>query len=356
VSKVSNIIPAISSLRFIAFVVIFIAHLPYSDTGNAYLYSIYQMIKNQPFWISYFLMVSGFLLCIRHFQQFKSGKGFKYFPYLINKALKLYPLHILSFLLVLVIYRGQVFQFDIAIKNLTLIHAFFPKYEVFFSYNPVSWFLSVLIFLYVIFPLILNAVVNLGIDSNKKVVGIMFMTFIVFFAFLYFFQIREEISVWFYYISPFVRIYDFIFGILLGVLYNLRKNDLRKSSEDSLIEIGIIFLFIVQTVFLNKLPSKFTWGWYYSPALALMIYFAAVSKGAVSKILSNKLLVRLGSFTLSFFILHHIIIFYLFDLLPKMNFFVISILALCMVFLAGIVLTLLNNLLLRKLKFSVNNK
>ena len=142
---------SLQALRGLAFAGIFLGHFYYFGWT--------------PVSVSVFFVLSGFLLTIRN----KDGNEKSGFKDTVsgawNRIRKLYPLHLVLMVICipLTIYRAGYFDpMDILIKvvcNVFLIQSLVPNSDIAASLNGVSWYLSTILILYLIFK---------GIRSNRK--------------------------------------------------------------------------------------------------------------------------------------------------------------------------------------------
>jgi len=105
--------------------------------------------------VTFFFMVSGFLLTLKH--PFTRLDGASYWRFVWPHAARLFPLHWLTLALWLVAMAllGLLVIQPLALTlNATLLHSWSLTHAVYFSYNKFSWFLSTLLFGYLCYPLL----------------------------------------------------------------------------------------------------------------------------------------------------------------------------------------------------------
>lgn len=318
---VKNKIDTLQAIRALAFLGIFIAH------------SNITMFSSGGVWgVSVFLILSGFLMFYSYYDTERiDNNGIIYsLKFGINKIEKLYPLHIVTLLLaILDRYPDNGAIFKVA-TNAFLVQSWFPNGKIYFSLNAVSWYLSVSLFLYIMFPFILLKMRKYkGIKTAIVIIAVTFVIQMV----LAFVSYMVQISIthnagfihWFIYIFPLSRLEDFVIGCNLGYIFMNAKKDKEISEKFyTLLELGIIIIIVIQWiayVMLVSVPSKtdpsiYTENWWgltgmWTLSSCTLVYVYALGKGKFSKILVNKFLLSIGNLSASAFLIHQMVYRYL---------------------------------------------
>ncbi len=137
---------SLQALRAIALVGVFLAHAQAKHSWAVLSVSI-------------FFVLSGFLLFIRYENKVFTCSLKNNIEFSINKIKKLYPLHIITMVFGVILRLYNVYLEGLSLKsvaavirdlflNITLLQTWYPKSEVNVSLNGVSWFLSVMMFLF----------------------------------------------------------------------------------------------------------------------------------------------------------------------------------------------------------------
>lgn len=137
-------------------------------------------------------------------------------------------------------------------------------------------------------------------------------------------NLTESVQKGVIYISPFVRLIDFVFGILLGLDFlklrekpdaSLKMNKLGGAISVALV--GVIILLVAESYLLG---SRLTLvAPLYFPLVTILIYLAALPNESVFKWLNNKALIRLGECSFTIFLVHRLVLRYTSRLLPIDN-------------------------------------
>ena len=295
--------------------------------------------------MSIFLMMSGFLMYYSYAQRDLTSNIVDNAKFAIGKIKKLYPLHVETALIQLVF--NIIFYFDIFVGhpewfagysfrvciNLALLQAWFPdRVKYTFFLNGPSWFLSVMLFAYFMFPLILKLIKRLGTIRNNAI------AIVVIFAVAYIATIicgliagfnvdvtenvnQNDVFLWFTMNSPIMRLTDFMIGCIIGFIYSERRKnkdiDAKAHSKGlwTFLEIMAFVYFLVISVILVYLffmLGDFGIAFVFCPPglpclLGLPVLLVCIyERGYLSKLFTWKPLVYLGDISMYTYLIHYI--------------------------------------------------
>lgn len=322
---------SLQSLRFIFALMIFFHHIP-GSTGNG-LFAAGGSCS-----VSFFFILSGFVLAMVYGDKVLSG-DVNYSRFLVKRLSKIYPIHLFCLIVWLIIKSINNMSFFCMdkichlIPNFLLLQSWIPDRGVYFSGNALSWFLSDMLFFYLMFPFVMHAIFAVNGQNNKlgrignKCIGLKYMfnsintPFVVFLILLYgvvLYFVNKDLVHPLLYINPFFRIYDFILGIILYSLYRYISNVCGKKIIaasvffKTLIELFVISLLVVQIVIYKYIPDRLGMASYWWLVMAVMILlislFDTFGGGIITKILKNKYLVILGDFSFCMYMVHGLVI------------------------------------------------
>lgn len=302
-----NVIAPLTSLRFVFALFVFLSHLDYlAGEENTVLAWLYKRVFFEGYiGVSFFFMLSGFVLALNYKRRLANYEiGFRTF--FVARIARIYPMHLVTLLiaipLTLVSLKVNAEWILHLVTNGLLLHSFIPYPDFYFSFNKVSWSICNEMFFYVLFPVIILAIKHFG----KSVLWLVFC-FLIITNLLLPFLLSEEVYRSFIYISPFVRIVDFIIGIVLYEIY-LKLN---TKLNFSLLEVLSVLLFIAFFWLHEYVPQCFRYSMYYWLPIGLILLVFSFQKGIVSRFLSNKKMMYLGEISFSFYLLHLLIMQYL---------------------------------------------
>lgn len=246
--------------------------------------------------------MSGYLSALKYYDS-----GIASHKQLVMKRLKTYyPIHIMTLLCNLVLtFRASwsIKKFITLILNIFLLQSYMPVSEIYFSFNAVSWYLSLTMF----FALITPAALKFIHDTEKHNSVIKSIIFLCMFQFIWCalaVMMPKRIQHWLVYVSPFVRSIDFVLGGLLFVFLRSHKVSNKCFLPSVIAEIVLLIV------------SRKTGGEFFSACawtILNLIIMACIlenenASSFISKIFTNKLAVYIGNISLEFFMLHTLVL------------------------------------------------
>lgn len=299
-------IPQLVVTNFILMLLVVLFHSFDGSPPNSN-YFLYVLLKGVNAIVVYFFVLSGFLLTVNYYN--KQPLNLK--KYLISRVARIYPVYFIALLMWVLPRMNKGYDLPELIKlilNLCLVQSWYPPYNQ--TYNYPTWFLSVLLFFYLIFPYILSYV------TNKKGTQIFLLVLAVW--------IFSAILLFTYYNKPtfvinYNEFYDFtlfhpiimylnafIIGIAGGV-FVVRNKDLNYHN---FIPIIMIVFSLIIIWFIFSLDTRITGGRLFypngllSPLFLMLIIGLSLDKTILSQFLSNKLFIALGNISYSMYIFH----------------------------------------------------
>lgn len=219
---------------------------------------------------------------------------------------KFYPLHIITLIASLPFSIRLLMDLDIKTwlalgTNILLIQSWIPDNAIYFSFNFVSWYLSITIFFIVISPLILKMFKKL-----KKFV-IVLIPAIIMTQFLICYIFNDSIIAhWIIYICPVVRSLDFILG---ACVYYIKK---MKIFSENLTKWILLFV-IIDMIFIGYCSLSRNSEWFsvfvWTIPVAVLLYVVAsldCKEEIISILFRNKMITCLGKISFNFFLIHQL--------------------------------------------------
>lgn len=307
-------IPSLTALRFFAAAVIVLHH----SVGHFGIGTEIQKTINTGQPVCFFFLLSGFILaCVYP----SLDRGRDILKFMVSRLARIWPLHVLTFLVVVLFAPGGRTTISVAASNLLMVHGWIPVKEYFFSVNWLSWAVSAEWALYLFFPVLLY---RLNRTWHVKLI----LSFLLALLLVVLCRVYDlpplggegkPAALGLVYISPLARLFEFTLGMSLGLLYLRRRRTAPGNTRrGTLLETGVC-LFAVAAI-LGTYPILKTlypllgygaakWvessGWpciFYAPLILVM----AFERGRISHWLGNGILVKLGELSFSIYLLHQI--------------------------------------------------
>lgn len=258
--------------------------------------------------VSYFYVLSGFVMILAYGNKpFINTK-----EYYINRLARIYPLHIFSLILVIIVsillainyleyYNFP--QLRLILEQIFLIQAWIPQDAL--SLNVVSWSISVEMFFYLCFPFIYNYFIQKY--SIKKVAWWVLSFWVISQIFVngYFFSSYYKegtngysLEHMFLYFNPFLHLNQFCIGLLFGK-YCITHYHKHKGNYDWM----IIFLFILNCIIIYFLKNIFLHNGLMAIPFALLIYLISINENKITQLFRKKALVHLGEISFAMYLL-----------------------------------------------------
>lgn len=256
--------------------------------------------------VSIFIMLSGYLL----FHQYEDSE-LDLKRVLKKRLKKFYPLHIITLIIALPFSIPLLIDLDIKTwlalgANVLLVQSWIPDNAIYFSFNFVSWYLSITIFFIVISPLVLK------MFKKLKNLVILLIPVIIMTQFLICYIFNDSIIAhWIIYICPIVRSLDFILGA--SVSYIKKVQLFSKNITRWILLFATIDMIFVGYCSLNRNSEWFSVFLWTIP-VAVLLYGAAsfdCKEKIISVIFNNKMIVYLGKISFNFFLIHQLCIRYI---------------------------------------------
>lgn len=235
---------------------------------------------------------------------------FSYREYIIRRGIKFYPLHWLCLLVAfpLSLLSFNLNQIPVLFSNAALLQTWIPIQKVYFSFNWVSWYLADTMFFAAMFPLVFKLIVN---SSNKGRVAVALLFAIIYAGVAFLLPVEKYHAI--LYISPYMRLTDFVFGIYLALLFFKYREQPAKWWNGIVIgQLVIVALIVSLVVESCILPKNFRLVapvyWLLVALLILMSSLIRQTEGTL--FFENKYMQRLGELSFIIFLIHQIILRY----------------------------------------------
>ncbi len=299
-SKRPSSINELTALRGIFMLTIFLHHF-YLYDGAGYMA------------VTFFFVLSGFSLTIGYYHKIIED-SFSVSSFYKRRFSRLYPIHWLCFVFVLPLVESiyNIRTLPILILNFSLLHSIIPIKAIYFSCNFVSWYLSDIVLMAALFPFIFRWIRKSLVYVNIAMLGILVVAYLII--------VRSLPTEWHHallYINPITRLIDFVIGICVGLLFLHwedkkiveNNNGKRKIYITFVAFVSFLIIFVISLTVSIDNPYSIAL-FYWLPVAILIFSVSVVSKLGGAFLLKNGYMIYLGNISLSFFMIHQIIIRY----------------------------------------------
>jgi len=288
--------------------------------------------------VSFFFVLSGFILVyVYPSLDTWQARG----RFWLARFARVWPAHFAAFALLWLILRNPsqfptgYASFGLALLNLSLVHAWIPLRDVFFSFNSVSWTVSTEVGFYLLFPLLIW-------KWKKTWWFILPLTLIIAVAAAVFSKyaqlpIDDPTKPWavsatgIVYVNPLSRLFEFAVGMTAALLFQRTAHKIRLPIlVGTLLELAALaFAFasmyyainIIATIY-RLLPSAVDASYWLVEgptgclSFATLIYIMGLQSGYISRLLSIPLGIVLGEISYSVYLIHPILLTFYVRQLP----------------------------------------
>lgn len=299
-------INSLTSLRFFAALGVFLHHFHFFDkTINRGLQQAYTIFFEGFVGVTFFYILSGFIISYSYQLQ-ADKRPYSSKEFLYNRFARLYPVHILTLLIALLVYFGlsnfPAINVEQLLANILLIQSAIPDQAFFFSFNGVAWSISVELFFYLAFAFCF-------VKLTTRTLVFIGVVFFVVISYLIQGPLAEHpLRGWIFYINPAFRVIDFVVGILLYRIYASGKFNINNRWASALEFLALLGLAVFAYIGISQVDIVWRYDIFYIFPMAIVVYVFAHGLGVLSKLISNGLIVLLGEASFSLYMIHQIII------------------------------------------------
>ncbi|MCC2956055.1 acyltransferase [Massilia sp. IC2-477] len=296
-------LPALTSLRFVAAIMVVLSHLTFLEkSGNGTVSWIQSNIFKEGYiGVTFFFVLSGFILAHSYDCRFKA-KAITKWQFLRARIARIVPLHVLTFVvgicIILQVSDSIWISHFIAVStaNLTLIHSFVPDLQWYFSVNSPSWSISVEMFFYILFPLLITLRTRYLLIFGIGIAALKFGLLIWPQTSTHFIQ----------YVFPPLRLADFVLGIVAYRLSQCYQAYLKARVRE--LQTGSV-IFLVLTIISSYMFSQAVrYDLYYVIPMCLIVVAFSLQVSSPWKWLENKRFLLLGEASFALYMVHYLVI------------------------------------------------
>ena len=298
----------LTSLRFVAALLVFSWHcVPTRRVSATFSFGYIG--------VAFFFLLSGFILTYRYHDTFRAGLRLDAIrAFYAARFARVYPLHLATMPIVIAVlialgtdalWSGvdpQTRLRAVAAQAL-LVQSWSASVPIEFGVNGPAWSISVEAFFYLLFPFLAFGLLR-ALRSSPPHVVLVGASSLWLAASIVLWPQHAAVDDWRWYVFPPSRLVDFVVGMLLGIAF--LGSDARKSRPLHATSIEALAITAVcAAVMLSPfVPLSMRFSLWVMPAWCAVILAFAGRRGAISRMLSHPLLVRLGEISFAFYLCH----------------------------------------------------
>ncbi|MBL8078886.1 MAG: acyltransferase family protein [Anaerolineales bacterium] len=291
--------------RFWALLLVLIYH----GAGGIYLgyinkFPLSPILGSAPTGVSYLYVLSGFVMALVYY---RPGEKFELVKYWMARVVRIYPLYIISFILVCYYYLEALphIKPQKILANIFVLQAWFPQYSQ--SFNYASWSMTVEFFFYAVFPFFVLWAYR---QPVKRILWVSVIFWIItqtvnFILWIGYFPQKELTIVY----NPIFHLSSFFLGVAGGAWFiqeaQHQKIDQKVNFSILIFSLGLVAGYTILSSVFPQMPHNLQpMSGLLAPFFVLFISTLALDTTRLSKILSHRWLVTLGETSFALYILH----------------------------------------------------
>ena len=295
-----NYITQLTILRFLAAILVVIFHFG-KETWPFNLNSISSIINQGSIAVSFFFFLSGVVLALNYM----SKTEFSNREFFIKRFARLYPVYLIAFIVTLIL--GMIFNDAFpkgrsVLLQLFTLHAWSPGTCLEINYP--SWSISVEVFFYILFPLILLLEKRIGnVKTTIFIISFWFLSAIQHYLFSELLYVPKNAKIGqFILYFPLWHLNTFLIGILCAKYIRIRKRVKSKNflQPRILFTLGIITFFAI--IGTDNIIKPYTHNGLMAPVFFLIVAGLATDKSLITKFIGNKTFILLGNASYSIYL------------------------------------------------------
>lgn len=225
--------------------------------------------------------------------------------FLTNRCVKIFPIQWFTVILY-ILFGINILSWWAVPFHLTLTQSAIPLWEINFTMNTPSWFLSSLFFCYLCTPFLLRYA-----TLHKRTFVVLQVCAIACFVVLIYILSGKFGTRWLSYINPSARLLDYSVGMTLGLFWSRLEKAIYNCGERIYTLLEVVFLSLAIMFMIDS--ALFEYNKYaalrYPIVIGLVAVFS-VGKGYVSQFLKNRWLEWLGEISMSIYMTHGVVLFF----------------------------------------------
>ncbi|MDB5073767.1 MAG: acyltransferase 3 [Candidatus Eremiobacteraeota bacterium] len=303
-----DLLPALTSLRFVAALLVFTWHCVPTRRVSVVFSLGYTGV-------AFFFLLSGFILTYTYHGTFRDRLRLDAIrAFYAARIARVYPLHLVMMPLMIacLVYLGsnplwsgvdpQTRLHAVAAQAL-LVQSWIPVTAIYFGVNGPAWSISVEAFFYAVFPVAAFVLLRVFRAAPPYVV-LTFAGAICAAEMVLLWPQHATVDDWRWYVFPPSRLADFVVGMLLAIAYLRSGTRTRAALQPTSVEVLAVAAVVLAVYVSPFVPLSLRFSAWVMPAWGFLILSMGRQRGAVSRALAHPVLVRLGEISFAFYLCH----------------------------------------------------
>jgi peptidoglycan/LPS O-acetylase OafA/YrhL len=253
--------------------------------------------------VDFFFVLSGFVLTWSWRPEL-SARRFWW-----NRVARIWPLHLATFALAIGFVATEVSRPGVVgtVANLFLVQAWFPQRPIYFGYNAVAWSLSVEVFFYLCFPVVVRLLARLSARGRAAMLAGVVVALVTYPGLFSLTMAPHDQGGWEWttYVLPLWRLGEFVVGILVALAM---RDGWRPRVPAGIAlggAVGLAAAFVGWGMHVGHLPNR-----PFTEIAGMLVVGGVIAAVAASELdgrrgrLTSPLMVRLGAASYALYLVH----------------------------------------------------
>ena len=301
-----NHLEALTGVRLLAALAVYFSHIGAPRDSPEWLTTLF---APGYMGVTVFFVLSGFVLTLNYFDRLAKPTPRKLWDFGVARFARLYPLYLLVLVYGIVNIRTTGGDLGPWWEAIVGVQAWGRNWLLI---DPPAWSVSVELFLYACFPLLVLALSRVRRTQTLLIIGGVVIAVMVGLALWMRLDGRDLLPLadmgsshrWLYR-TPLTRLGDFLLGILAARIYlNVRGSGTVERAGSIVAPLALLVMLVTMSIPALLVTS---WSWdviYAVPAVVLLLGLALAPRGLLSRLLARPTIVLLGEASYAFYLIH----------------------------------------------------
>jgi len=300
---------SLTGLRILAALVVYLSHIPVPREAPG---PVRTFMASGYMGVTLFFALSGFILTVNYRDRLQRLSPRAVGKYAVARFARIYPLYLLILVVIIARLELQGASTRGWLDHVLMIQAWAPHDSEALAFNAPAWSVSVELFLYACFPIVIVALVRIRSTRAMAALGLLVLAVMLLLVIAFVVTGASDLP-WnspasdhrWLYRTPVTRLGDFVLGALAALAYlDLRDRPRTVRAGGLLAATGCVV--IVGLMFLpGLLFTASSWDLaYVVPCIAVIGGLALAPASAFSRLLSLPVFILLGEASYAFYLCH----------------------------------------------------